>query len=339
MNLSNEAKFGVFAVATVALILYGISLMSGSQFFGAPLVLYAKYSNVEGLIRGNPIMINGLQVGRVTALDLDMTEGMATAKLEFDDELEIPDNSEAMIYSVDLLGSKGVKIWVPDSLQPSTALMESGEFILGTLEAGIFDEAEKLVTTQGAQILVEVGKLSVKLNEIVAQTQQLLVDQNNQNSLRATLNNIQASSANLTSITDEVDSLAKEITRIANDAVSIVRNFEGNNANINDIITNVRKTTDSLVTASVEVKEIMTDASAAVSRVDNMVAKIDTESGTLGKLLNDTQLYDSLTATTENVNALLREIKANPGRFFDDFKIYLIERKTARTLEKDIKRE
>ncbi|MDW3645991.1 MAG: MlaD family protein [Bacteroidia bacterium] len=327
MNLSNEAKVGIFVVGALAMVIFGLQYISGSKYFGAPLTLYAKYANVEGLSRGNPITINGFQVGRITALDLNVKAGMATAKLEFDKDFEIPANSEAMIYSSDLLGSKAIKIWVPDSLAPTSELVQDGQLIKGTLDKGIFAEAEDLVTSQGAEILVEVAKLSVKLNEIVAQTQALLDDKSSQTTLRATLSNIRETSENLTSITDEVDSLAKEINRVARDAVSIVGNVEDNNDNINNIIANVTRTTDSLVTASSEVKDLMTDASSAVAHVENMIAKLDTTSGTLGMLLNDTQLYDSLTATTENVNALLREVRRNPGNFFDDFKIYLIERK------------
>ena len=337
MKLSNEAKVGIFVVGALLMVIFGLQYISGSKYFGAPLTLYAKYGNVEGLSRGNPITINGFKVGRITALDLNVKDGLATAKLEFDKEYEIPANSEAMIYSSDLLGSKAIKIQVPDSLTPSTALVENGQEIQGSTDKGIFAEAEDLVTSQGAEILVEVAKLSVKLNEIVAQTQSLLEDKSNQTTLKATLINIRETSENLTSITDEVDSLAKEINQVARDAVSIVGNVEDNNDNINHIIANVTRTTDSLVTASNEVKNLMSDASSAVGHVENMIAKLDTTSGTLGMLLNDTQLYDSLTATTENVNALLREVRRNPGNFFDDFKIYLIERKKKERKSKEKK--
>lgn len=335
MKLNNEAKVGIFVVGALLMVIFGLQYISGSKYFGAPLTLYAKYANVEGLSRGNPITINGFQVGRITALDLNVKEGKAKATLEFDSKYEIPANSEAMIYSSDLLGSKAIKIWVPDSITPAATVVEDGQYINGTQDRGIFAEAEDLVTSQGAEILLEVAKLSVKLNEIVSQTQVLLADKSNQNTLRATLENIRETSENLTSITDEVDSLAKEINTVARDAVSIVGNVKGNNDNINNIISNITTTTDSLVTASNDVKDLMSDASSAVAHVENMIAKLDTTSGTLGMLLNDTQLYDSLTATTENVNALLREVRRNPGNYFDDFKIYLIERKKKEKRIKD----
>jgi phospholipid/cholesterol/gamma-HCH transport system substrate-binding protein len=327
VKISNEVKFGIIAIFTIAMIIYGLNYMSGSSLFGPPLVLYAKYQDVEGLLPGNPITINGLRVGKVGPLELDMEERVATARLEFDRDLDIPDNTQAMIYSTDLLGSKGIMIYRPDSVAPSPEYYETGDEMVGSLETGIFDQASNLVQDQGAQILVEVAKLSVKLNEIVTLTQELLLDENNSSSLRASLANIQATTENLTTITTEVDSIAREITSIANDAGSIVGNLENNNAQIETIISNVVNTTDSLVVASEEVKLIMADARSTVSRVESMMSKLDENDGTLGLLLNDRTLYDSITSTTENVNAVLREVKANPARFFDDIKIYLIERK------------
>lgn len=327
MKISKEITFGIFAILAITLIIYGLNFMAGSKFFGSPLTLYAKYDNVDGLNEGNPILMKGLRVGRISNLDLDFEAGTVTATLEFSRELEIPVEYEARIISTDLLGAKGIKIAIPDSVRPSEKYYETGDFITGSVDGGIFAEAEELVTTRGAQILVELGQLSVQLNEIVALTKAQLNDQSNQNSIRATLDNIRESSDNLTNITYEVDSIAKEINKIATDAVAIVSNVEDNNENIDQIIGNVRMTTDSLVTAANDVKELMSDASTAVGKVEGMVSKLDTTAGTLGLLINDTQLYDSLAATTQEVNALLREVQANPQRFIDDVKLYIFERK------------
>jgi phospholipid/cholesterol/gamma-HCH transport system substrate-binding protein len=327
MKMSNEVKFGIISIITIVLIVVGLNFMAGSKFFGAPLTLYAKYGDVQGLIKGNPITINGLPVGKVSNLQLDMNAGLATATLEFNEKWDIPVNAEAQIYNVNLMGEKGIKILVPDSIIPASIYLKDREEIKGVIEAGIFDEASELVKTQGAEILIEVAKLSVQLNEIVKLTKNLLTDTENNSTIRAMLGDIQATTENLNSITTKVDSLAGEINGIAANAGSIVQNVENNNENIEGIISNIRNTTDSLSKASAEVSELLTDASDAVATVENMMSKLDTTGGTLGLLLNDTRLYDSLAVTTENVNSVLREVKANPQRFFDDIKIYLIERK------------
>ncbi|MDX2282852.1 MAG: MlaD family protein [Bacteroidia bacterium] len=327
LKISNEVKFGFVAVVTIALIVYGLNFMAGSQVFGPPLVLYASYPNVDGLGKSSPVTINGLRVGKVRTLDLDLKQGIITATLEFDDRLNIPVNSVAEIYSVDLLGSRGIRIFVPDTVEAAAEVFKTNQEITGTLASGLFDQAENLVKNEGASILLEVARLSVQLNEIVSEMRRALNDPSSKANVEGTLYNIKASSENLTSITREVDSLARVITTIAGNASSIVGNFEGNNQNFNEIITNIRKTSDSLVTASTEIKTLMADASTAVGRVENLVSKVDTAGGTVGLLINDRQLYDSLTQTTERINSLLREVNNNPQRFFDDIKIYLIERR------------
>ena len=334
MKFKNEISFGFFALLTIGLILYGLNYMSGSKFFGPPLVLYAQYDDLKGLIKGNPILINGLKVGRVGSLNLDMEEGLATVALEFDQSLDIPQNSQAQIYSIDLLGSKGIKVFVPDTVPASDIFLESNASIEGTHEVSVLDRAGNVIETQGYQILIEVGRLSVQLNEIVRLTKEMITDQNNNNSLRATLENIKMTSDNLTSITNEVDSIARDFKGISRDAASIVGNFEENNANITDILDNAKEITGNLADASSNIDSLVADATSAVASVENMVSSLDTTSGTLGLLLNDTQLYDSLTVATGNVNALLRVITNNPQQFFDDIKLYLNMRRP-----KEAKRE
>lgn len=327
--MSNELKFGIFATLATAAFIYGLNFLAGSSFFGPPLQLEASYANLDGLLEGDPIMINGMRVGRAKDFDLDLESGNVTIQLEFFDKLNIPRSSMAMIASRSVLGEKSIKIvgQSDDSLKTLVpGFYESGDEITGTLETGIIDNMTNLVESKGANILIEVARVATDLRQIIQQTQVLITDQNNTNSLTASLNNIRETTAYLTSISREVDSIARQLKVISTDAGSVVQNFEGNNENINKIFENVKNTTDSLVAASDEITELLTDASSAVETVENMVSKLDTNTNTLGALLNDKTLYDSIMTTTLEVNSLLREAKANPQRFFDDIKLYLIDR-------------
>lgn len=326
MKISNEVKFGIFALLAIILFVVGMNYMRGSRLFGSPLVLYAEYDDVQNLIAGNPIKINGLRVGKVGELKLDLQAQKVRVKLEFHEDLEIPNNSEAMIVSADLLGSKEILIRRNDSIQ-ATGFFQNGDTIRGTLEQGILDVAEDLVETRGTQILIEVGRLAAELNGILEVLGKALNDPRGRNAVTVMLQDLQASASNIKSLTSRIDSVAGTFNQVAVNANSFVGNLQAKNDDIQGIISNLRTTTDSLQGASSEIKQLMTDASSAMGSVENLVTKLDTTSGTLGLLLNDTQLYDSLTNTTENLNSLLREVKNNPHRFFDDLKIYLIERK------------
>jgi len=337
--MKQEIKFGIIALVTAVLVFIGLNYLAGSPYFGRPMVLYADYPEINGLFPGNRVFIKGVQVGKVSEVSLQMQNGFSGSytrvKIELDKQYSIPTASEAMVYSIDLLGEKGIQILVQDSLGSSNGpFLQSGDDIRGTIESGIFAAAEDLILTEGAQIIVELGRLTVQLNDIVKQTRRLIADEQYATTVKATLENIQLTTANLAGIAQQADSISRELTGISRNAASIVDNFEDNNENITQILTNVKNTTDSLNSASSEIKQLMESANGAVGSVESFVSKLESTDGTLGLLLNDRQLYDSLNNTTANVNSLLREIQENPQRFFDDIKLYLIERRKKEAKEK-----
>jgi phospholipid/cholesterol/gamma-HCH transport system substrate-binding protein len=73
LKISNEVKFGIVAVVSIALAALGISYMQGTRLLGNSLTLHAKYENVSGLIRGNPVIIKGVNVGQVMEIDYQDT--------------------------------------------------------------------------------------------------------------------------------------------------------------------------------------------------------------------------------------------------------------------------
>lgn len=300
--------------------------MRGSKLFGNSLVLHAEYESVDGLISGNSITINGVTVGRVGAVDLDFGRKIVKVRLDFTQNLELPDNSEALLASADVLGSKEIQI-VQNPGVTATRVLQTGDQITGTTEKGIMDVAEDLVETRGAQILIEVARLSQELNQLVKLTREALEDPDSRYAINNTIDNLNKSSENVKSLTAKTDSLLASFSGIADNANSIIGTVKSREDDIQGILSNVRVTTDSLRTASGDIKSLMADASSAVGSVEEVISNLANDESTLGLLLNDRQLYDSLTSTTGNINALLREVNNNPQRFFDDIKIYLIERK------------
>lgn len=326
MKFRKEIIFGIIALSTIGLFIVGINYLKGTKILGSPYRLYAEYEDVTGLIKGNPILISGYTVGKVGKMELDMARKIAKVTLEFDEEIDIPINATAKIYSSDFLGSKAIRVAVEDSLTAATEFLQDGDFIVGTLEESFLEEAEKLVP-EGTRIMIELSRLGGELNQLAKSMRQIIEAPSNRNAISGTLEDIQGSASNLNSNTARLDTITSEFLAIARETKSIVENLADQNKNIETIIGNVAITTDSLRAASGEIKQLMTDASSAMGSVEGLVSKLDTTSGTLGLLLNDRALYDSLVNTSDNINALLREVNEKPQRFFDDIKIYLIERK------------
>lgn len=55
--------------------------------------------------------------------------------------------------------------------------------------------------------------------------------------------------------------------------------------------------------------------SDAVGQVGSLLERIEAGEGTVGRLVNDPALYDSLTTAGSNLAALLADLKNYPGRY------------------------
>jgi phospholipid/cholesterol/gamma-HCH transport system substrate-binding protein len=55
--------------------------------------------------------------------------------------------------------------------------------------------------------------------------------------------------------------------------------------------------------------------------MNTLLKKINKGEGTLGKLANDASLYNHMDSTLANLNALIKDLKANPKKYTKDLKL------------------
>ena len=87
---------------------------------------------------------------------------------------------------------------------------------------------------------------------------------------------------------------------------SIVKNLEANNDEITNILKNFSNISDDI--AQSNIKNLLTSLSAASK-------KINDSEGSLGMLINDKDLYLNLEKSSNELEALIKDIKANPKRY------------------------
>lgn len=85
----------------------------------------AKFSKIDGLNRGAPVKISGVNVGKVTDFTLDPETYSAIVSMEIDNGIEIPYDTAAVINSEGLLGGKFL------SLEPGAdmEMLQEGDMI------------------------------------------------------------------------------------------------------------------------------------------------------------------------------------------------------------------
>lgn len=307
MKLNNETKIGLLAVVGVVLLVLGFSFLKGKNLFRKENQLFAVYEDVLGLAKSNPVMINGLQIGRIEKLDggMDMKRILVTINLF--KEVNIPKNSLAVI-NPNLLGSPSMEI----KLGNTSTFLKSGDTLLTTLSGGALDEALKMFNP----VLYEVRN-SVKSLDSVLHIVTNVFDPNTKNNIRDIVKNLNAVTASFAvsanSLEVMMDAQNGALAKSINNVNTFTANLNTNNEKLNSILDNAK--TASQHFASINLKSTLDTLNMAVNDFKEAAAKMNSKDGSLGLLLNDKNLYNNLESTSNKINILLDDIRVHPKRY------------------------
>ena len=298
--MKREIKVGLFAVA-VLLIGWGvIRYLKGTDVFSNYNVYYAYYDNVGGLQPASSVMIHGVKVGSVldVVLDEDPNKGVELT-LSVEKRYAIPVDSKAKIFSDGLMGGKAVEI------------------VYGTASEMIPDEG-----TIQAEVSVDLlAMASSEMEGIIAKVT-LIMDEVVQ-TLESVYNLIASNTENITNIVKNVDGvtgsvndmLSKEKKHLEEAMASLSRFSKslGDNAEqVDSIIDNMNTFSTKLAEA-----DIISEIEATVAQLNKVLESVNNSDGSVGKLLDDAELYDNLAQASNNLSTLLADLQANPHRYIN----------------------
>ncbi len=307
MKISNETKIGVLAAFAITLLILGFNFLKGKTFFGKSHTLYAVYTDVQGLAPSNPIMINGLQVGTVYSITPDKSMKQILVNMTLTKDVDIPRNSVATI-KVDLLGQISVVIHLGDAHQ----YLASKDTIATIPSMGIFTEFMGKVNP----VFLEVKRAVGSIDSVLGNFNKIL-DPSAKNNIGATLGNLNKTTANLitasASLTELLNTQTGALAGTLNNLHSFTGNLDKNNEKINSLVSNLDKTAGNL--SKLELQKTLDILNSTISDLKATIGKLNSNSGTVGLLLNDTRLYNNLTATANKLNLLIDDLKTNPKRY------------------------
>ena len=110
MKMRKEVKIGIFTVAILALLYWGINFLKGRDLFNRNMTYYAYYDNVSGIQMSSPIIVQGIRVGAVTGIkfrpDLNNT---VEVKFDVKSAYRVPDNSVVRLFTNGIMGERPSK--------------------------------------------------------------------------------------------------------------------------------------------------------------------------------------------------------------------------------------
>lgn len=308
MKISNEAKVGILAIAAILVLVLGFNFLKGKQVFGKSPTIYAVFSNIGALEKSNMVKINGLPIGTVYDLvPSDKEVDNIIVEIHLTRDIVIPKNSIAFIDGA-LVGSSYIKIEKGNS----TEYLQAGDTINTKLEAGLMED----IKTQLSPTITRVNETLDSLKLAIGGINSLFNPATVQN-LQTMIARMAITSAHLQELLNsQSGALAKSMENMN----SITGNLARNNDAITSSIRNVEATTSNLANARIQetvaalestINELKTSATGLRSSID----RINSNTGTLGALMNDRKLYDQLNKAALSLEILLDDVRVHPKRY------------------------
>lgn len=309
VNRYKAFAIGLSFIVALVLFIWGYNFLKGNDIFGKETVYYAQYEQINGLVNSNPVLINGLRVGKVKDIyfNPDMS-GNIMVVIILNNDFPIPNNSVARIFSSDLMGSKAIDL----ILGNSTQLAQDSDTLLSGVEAGLMAE----VNAQVQPIKKKAEDLLASVDTLVVAFQSIFNESARKN-LKESFNDIRMTFANLESATGNIDNMVvNEASRISSILIrldSLALTLNENRLGISNFVSNFEIISDSL--AQSDIPSTFANINTTLVDLQVLLRSIEQGKGTLGQLMVNDSLYDQLNNSAASLDSLLIDIKANPKRY------------------------
>jgi phospholipid/cholesterol/gamma-HCH transport system substrate-binding protein len=295
VKITKEVKVGLLALVAGVVLYIGFNFLKGVDFFSPVKRYYIVYKNIDGLSTSNPVILNGLTVGRVNSIQLLTKRNFQIlVAVDVDDALQLGDSTMATLSNSDLLGGKSIIL----KLGKNSKLYSNGDTLKGVTDKNLTQElAEKAMP-----ILTNLDSTVVKLNRVFGDEMG--------NSVQKILHNFEIASHDLKILMSINKSNIATITTNFADLSASLKETE---KSFKPLLASMNAFADSL--NDLELKKTISNANIAMKNLHEVTEKINKGEGSLGALVNDKTMYNNLNQSIKDLDALLVDVKKSPKRY------------------------
>lgn len=295
MKLSREIKTGIIVIGGVLLFILGFSFLKSTPLFDDNITLYAVYDNVGGLQPGTPVSINGYNVGTVNDIRFKDDSGKLLVTFSVKNELGFSKNSMVELYDTGIIGGKGLQI---NPVFDGAPLATKYDTLATETRPGLTELAQQKLTP-----------LFKKFESAVTDADSVLVSVNDVLDARAR-GDLREAIHGLNGLMGSLQNSAEVLNRL-------LKNNEGkldsSLTHFEALTRNFSKLSDSLNNAGLA--RTLAHLESTVASLNKVMTKIDQGDGTLGKLMNNEELYTNLSNASRELDLLLQDFRLNPKRY------------------------
>ena len=300
--MNKEIRTGIIAIFTIVVLIYGINYLKGLNILDKNRIFYAKYDNIDGLLKGSVISLNGFNVGIVSNISLQSDNSLLVS-VKINEDFDVPANSILKISNQDLMGTKGISV----ILGNSDLLAKNNDTLIAEIENSLQDEVNKQILplkNKAEGLISSVDSLMVIFTSVL--------NTDARKNLASSFKNLDETFILMSESMKELNKLVvtneKNISNSIKNFESITGNISDNNESIENILKKMSSISDSV--SSKDIGDI-------IKNLNNITNKISVGQGNLGLLNSDDQLYRNIEKTTNDISILVEEIKKDPKKYFN----------------------
>lgn len=294
MIVKLETRVGLFILVAIGIFLYlSINIrairLDKDQYFSYK----AYFDDTSGLTLKAPIKIAGVEIGWVEQVDL-LEDGKAELSMRISKNIKLAKNAFAMIHQDGLIGTKNLEI---DPGDPSTGFLLPG----GTLAM-----PGKTPASVG-ELLDQFRDIATTVQDIASSVKNVFASRQGEENMRIALNSISSASQR---IADFSEVLQRTIHKNEQNLNYIVSDLKDSMHSLKETIPSIGVASKKVGDAFEHVGDAAIQGRETFREAGEVVEKINSGKGLIGKLVNEEETYTDIRKTVSGLKNYVGKTQA-----------------------------
>jgi len=331
----SELKIGLMAVAALALTAVLVVAVGGASGFAwQRYELKTTFADVQGLKTGAVVRIAGVEVGKVTGVELSGAGVEVRLSIKKENQPRVTTDSRASIGSMSLLGEPLIDVSPASTGTP----LKNGETIASVKPPVQFSDVaasanEGIVTATSLLKDIRAGRGTVgKLFTDEALYREVNAFVESANAVTASINHgrgtlgkmvnepkaydeLNAAMVNLRQMVERINNGEGSIGQLLKDD-KLAKSLTTTSANFEQVSGRMTKG-DNTVGKLLTDKELYDRLNSMADRLDRLTRSLNEGEGTAGQLLHNKEMYDNMNSAANELKGLIADIRKDPKKYLN----------------------
>ncbi|WP_308558234.1 MlaD family protein [uncultured Porphyromonas sp.] len=281
-------KIGFFTLLAIGILYLGITYLKGLSISARSKTYYVAMNDVTGINVATRVFVNGYKVGSVRGMKYDYhSNGETILTLTLDPDIKLPQGTQVQVAQT-LFSGALVNLILPE--------VETGAYLNAkdTIPMSTRRSAKSLEQLQD-EFVPRISTTLSRMDSVLLQANAILSNPN----IEPTLADVRQSA-------QHINASSAQLQRSLSSLPTIMGRIDHTSANVESFASRL----DSL-----QLQETIANLESTSRELKSFTQRLNQSDGTVGRLLNEDGLYNRIDSVTTSLDALIRDIKANPKKY------------------------